>query len=321
MRFEPASQPTPTGGADVSVRQTTRFTLEQPPFAGQSFAVAFRVCANPCCPCEVVTVECRPETAPESVVPFCVEVFDRRLARRVQTSPEGIALGKAFVAEAQDSEWEWLEGLFLGAKLEAIEGVDDVDQLEVDLPPEVKEGEGTMVAYTEIFPWADRFAFTLEGETWVVDEQYCMAPGCTCTEIGMGFFRVPARRHRMRGSVQTSAFLFHDYRTGGFRVVERQAGTPPPEQLMHALQEAYPRLAETLRHRRAQMQKLGRRLMPEARPRSRGWLSGFSGESQEVAECSPAEPAAAKLTTPKVGRNDPCPCGSGKKYKKCCGAA
>ncbi len=24
---------------------------------------------------------------------------------------------------------------------------------------------------------------------------------------------------------------------------------------------------------------------------------------------------------PKVGRNDPCPCGSGKKYKKCCGAS
>ena len=23
--------------------------------------------------------------------------------------------------------------------------------------------------------------------------------------------------------------------------------------------------------------------------------------------------------TPKVGRNDPCPCGSGKKYKHCCG--
>jgi uncharacterized protein YecA (UPF0149 family) len=26
-------------------------------------------------------------------------------------------------------------------------------------------------------------------------------------------------------------------------------------------------------------------------------------------------------SAPKVGRNDPCPCGSGKKYKKCCGAA
>jgi len=26
-----------------------------------------------------------------------------------------------------------------------------------------------------------------------------------------------------------------------------------------------------------------------------------------------------KQTGPKVGRNDPCPCGSGKKYKQCCG--
>ena len=26
-----------------------------------------------------------------------------------------------------------------------------------------------------------------------------------------------------------------------------------------------------------------------------------------------------RRTTPKVGRNDPCPCGSGKKFKKCCG--
>lgn len=29
-------------------------------------------------------------------------------------------------------------------------------------------------------------------------------------------------------------------------------------------------------------------------------------------------PAPAKAA-PKIGRNDPCPCGSGKKYKKCCG--
>ena len=30
----------------------------------------------------------------------------------------------------------------------------------------------------------------------------------------------------------------------------------------------------------------------------------------------PIEPIRAAA---KVGRNDPCPCGSGKKYKKCCG--
>ena len=30
--------------------------------------------------------------------------------------------------------------------------------------------------------------------------------------------------------------------------------------------------------------------------------------------------ATVAAEVPKVGRNDPCPCGSGKKYKKCCGA-
>jgi len=32
-------------------------------------------------------------------------------------------------------------------------------------------------------------------------------------------------------------------------------------------------------------------------------------------------PATIRRESAKVGRNDPCPCGSGKKYKKCCGAA
>jgi SEC-C motif-containing protein len=30
--------------------------------------------------------------------------------------------------------------------------------------------------------------------------------------------------------------------------------------------------------------------------------------------------APVARTQPKIGRNDPCPCGSGKKHKKCCGA-
>ena len=35
-----------------------------------------------------------------------------------------------------------------------------------------------------------------------------------------------------------------------------------------------------------------------------------------TAEYVPAKPL---IREPKIGRNDPCPCGSGKKYKKCCG--
>ena len=40
--------------------------------------------------------------------------------------------------------------------------------------------------------------------------------------------------------------------------------------------------------------------------------AGFEGGASASGERRPA-------TSKKVGRNDPCPCGSGKKYKKCCG--
>jgi preprotein translocase subunit SecA len=41
--------------------------------------------------------------------------------------------------------------------------------------------------------------------------------------------------------------------------------------------------------------------------------SGAIGTAERRAS-APVQPARA---VPRVGRNDPCPCGSGKKYKKC----
>ena len=50
----------------------------------------------------------------------------------------------------------------------------------------------------------------------------------------------------------------------------------------------------------------------EMAERQRAAAQAPQGEAQKVKQI--------KLQQPKVGRNDPCPCGSGKKYKKCCGA-
>jgi len=43
-------------------------------------------------------------------------------------------------------------------------------------------------------------------------------------------------------------------------------------------------------------------------------------EGAAAPEGAPAAPKTVRHDGPRVGRNDPCPCGSGKKYKKCCGA-
>jgi hypothetical protein len=51
-----------------------------------------------------------------------------------------------------------------------------------------------------------------------------------------------------------------------------------------------------------------------------GWWAGFAGDKPAKPKTRPAPVVVPFRRDHKVGRNDPCPCGSGKKYKKCCGA-
>ena len=52
-------------------------------------------------------------------------------------------------------------------------------------------------------------------------------------------------------------------------------------------------------------------------------FADMAASQQHEARTSANDHAQASVqvvrSTPKVGRNDPCPCGSGKKYKNCCG--
>ena len=48
-----------------------------------------------------------------------------------------------------------------------------------------------------------------------------------------------------------------------------------------------------------------------------GWWACFHRVEPKAPS---APPVQFQRPGPKIGRNEPCPCGSGKKYKKCCGA-
>jgi SWIM/SEC-C metal-binding protein len=54
-----------------------------------------------------------------------------------------------------------------------------------------------------------------------------------------------------------------------------------------------------------------------------GWAYSIALEPDKDEDITDLEillnPQKTKITEEKVGRNAPCPCGSGKKYKKCCG--
>ncbi|WP_257720225.1 PBPRA1643 family SWIM/SEC-C metal-binding motif protein [Heliomicrobium modesticaldum] len=72
---------------------------------------------------------------------------------------------------------------------------------------------------------------------------------------------------------------------------------------------------------RVATEKRGMEIMEICNERGLHYIIAFEPDKPEDLSdlervLNPARPAVAG---PKIGRNDPCPCGSGKKYKKCCG--
>lgn len=90
-------------------------------------------------------------------------------------------------------------------------------------------------------------------------------------------------------------------------------------------EQAKPMFQKVLSLGKAKLEALN--LYPQMRASAREGLQMArqqrGGKPEAIIDLRDYEPPATKpsqvRTSPKVGRNAPCPCGSGKKYKKCCG--
>jgi SEC-C motif domain protein len=93
----------------------------------------------------------------------------------------------------------------------------------------------------------------------------------------------------------------------GLEIVSTEAGRADDDTGVVSFAATYQQAGQTIVHREVS------RFRKNA---SGEWLfvDGRAPASPKV------DPPEARRTTPKIGRNDPCSCGSGRKFKKCCGA-
>lgn len=145
--------------------------------------------------------------------------------------------------------------------------------------------------------------FECEGVTYFVDDLYCLNPECDCQEVHLAFFRSsPTPDVALTAEHDFLAKLSLD--GGHAKVVDRDRGViAEAKAILAAWQRDFGDDFEELRFRYKKVKEIARRsgvCRPHA-ARQSGVVSH---------EALPADDHA--------GRNDPCPCGSGKKYKKCC---
>lgn len=80
------------------------------------------------------------------------------------------------------------------------------------------------------------------------------------------------------------------------------------------------RSASNLKAFESLLQSLNRKVKMEGPADEQPAGASMARGGEPVSERKLPAPTPIQNLLPKVGRNDPCPCGSGKKYKKCCGS-
>ena len=198
-----------------------------------------------------------------------------------------VELAKSFTEEITDADWERLSKLYFDTKQSQTERA-NLDEIDAHFSPET--ADGALAGYYEILPFARPITVLIEGMAWLFDDQYCVQPKCACHDLVMSFSRVDPGVHPSGG--ESDPVIRYDYRTGQYRAeCPAAAGVPSPRVFIGAMNDAQPDLNAFLANRHAQLRHLYRRTLP----------------------------TPVRTEAPKIGRNEACPCGSGKKYKRCCG--
>ena len=286
MRFAPTlSSLQPSG---TTVIATLGFAFEAGPFSGRSYLADVTVCPSPCCGCDTLCLRARTEVAVPGAVEFTMRlsVGARGVAEGVPDPEESGELAAAFVAEQQAEDWDQWERLFLAAKRHQMATM-DLERLTPNFPPEVLEGDGSVVAYREIFPWDERRTVALGAERWELDDMYCVDRDCDCHSTRLVFVEV-ATGPVPAGAVARECSAVYDYARDRLTPESQVAGCPAAKVLGAALRAAYPECSPAFyRRRHGQMRSLAERLIPAA--------------------------GSAPLIAPaKVGRNDLCPAAAAK---------
>ena len=158
----------------------------------------------------------------------------------------------------------------------------------------------SMVCYSEIYstnPY-EQWLLEIGNKQYIAVDYYCPNPKCNCRDVMLIFDKV--ENNKATGPPALRCFIKFDT---GNRVIEEKGAGVSTQHAENMLDELMALFAgggiELFKERYARIKEWGKDCLQAELRRKNVSLTAVA---------------------PKVGRNAPCPCGSGKKYKRCCGA-
>lgn len=242
--------------------------------------------------------------------------------RFIELSDDGLAVNDLFKIRLDINTWEVTEKKVINKTVKVEEMIEefigDIDKLKEKLLSHYIRAKeygkknyidyisdstvkmilnGNMLPYSEIFggyDLFDKFSFKFdETQMWFFDDQYCSNPKCLCNEVVLSFYKIDDSKQTQEADFAVRM----NVNTFKYDVEFNENEQNPISEIIKSLHNSKPEVFGILKRR-----------YKDVKSASKAIIKKFS-----LKEKKEEQPNI------QVGRNDPCPCGSGKKYKKCCG--
>ena len=267
----------------------------------ETFDCVAQTCRNPACRCQTVTVTFRAREPEPGVPKTAAPTPDRKVgldigARsidaifRKSATQFDLAFAEGLLAALEPADFDRLAELHFMIKRHETEHAKPAE-IQVQFDFDEIERSSLMQTYNDILPFAETIQVVVDGVEYVVLDQYCVKQRCGCTDAHLSLLPI----NDGAGAPDTTGSIDVNYRT---KIWERVADEPPPcdvATFRRLMEGALPDLYAKLRSRHERLCAIYAHARKCARP-----------------------VVADSLSEQSVGRNDPCPCGSAKKFKKCC---
>lgn len=249
-------------------------------------------CNNPACNCGEISVALEP--LPGSGDTETHNIHLNIGARTVKSPEPDNAFAKVFHSQMTEEDWQLLKAYYLAYKggIACNEPVESIlykfDNYAIK--------NGALVTYKDVLPFDNSLWITLNEIDYTVFDRYCLNPSCDCKDALICFARLPADNGK-KMKVKDDCAFFVGYLSRKW-VEERIDRIVPMAAFRAALEDRYPDFYVMLNERHEKLRQI---------------------YAQSRNDSDMQEPRQLLSRVGRIGRNEPCPCGSGKKYKRCCG--
>lgn len=258
----------------------------------ERYECAMSVCPRPSCGCRVIQLDLSGGNDSQTPSRYVkIDLSDKSLEpmKKDNAALAELRFAKRFLAGLNDEDFELLSEKHFELKNRMTEETTP-EEIEAHFDFRKIERNGVLSGYYDVLPFADRLHATVAGKRYRVLDYYCLQPQCLCTDANLSVVDID----ESTGRGAEVCCIGVNYAAPAWKTV---AGGPlalDPEELRSALEGDTIDIYENLRKRHARLKS----------------IYAFNRKKYST--------AAQPLSVSKISRNDLCPCGSGKKFKKCC---